>query len=119
MFYDMRNMLFLVYLLSMYMLRTRKEWRNEGIMNRCRKDFIEAHKEELLQLVDEKTVRPIHRCQSLYWKERNDRIDCGKYEKDTEEYKKCSRCKKTFYCSKECQVADWKIHKHSCNKKKE
>ena len=35
-------------------------------MNRCRKDFIEAHKEELLQLVDEKTVRPIHRCQSLY-----------------------------------------------------
>ena len=27
---------------------------------------------------------------------------------------KCSRCKSTFYCSKECQVADWKSHKPIC-----
>ncbi len=28
---------------------------------------------------------------------------------------KCKRCKITYFCSKECQVADWKIHKKKCN----
>jgi hypothetical protein len=27
---------------------------------------------------------------------------------------KCKRCKLTYYCSKECQVADWKSHKRTC-----
>jgi len=27
---------------------------------------------------------------------------------------KCARCKITFYCSKECQRADWKLHKGTC-----
>jgi hypothetical protein len=27
---------------------------------------------------------------------------------------KCQRCKVTYYCSKECQVADWKSHKKVC-----
>jgi hypothetical protein len=27
---------------------------------------------------------------------------------------KCKRCKLTYYCSKECQVADWKRHKQTC-----
>lgn len=29
---------------------------------------------------------------------------------------KCSRCKKTFYCSKQCQKGHWTIHKLSCEK---
>jgi hypothetical protein len=29
----------------------------------------------------------------------------------------CSRCLRIFYCSKECQVADWRRHKKSCRKK--
>ncbi|GBB90310.1 hypothetical protein RclHR1_17200002 [Rhizophagus clarus] len=29
---------------------------------------------------------------------------------------KCSRCHKTYYCSKGCQIKDWKIHKKSCGK---
>jgi hypothetical protein len=28
---------------------------------------------------------------------------------------KCQRCKVTYYCSKQCQIADWKIHKKRCN----
>lgn len=28
----------------------------------------------------------------------------------------CSRCHITHYCSKECQMADWKHHKHRCKK---
>jgi SET domain-containing protein len=27
---------------------------------------------------------------------------------------KCQRCKIAYYCSKECQVADWKRHKRPC-----
>ena len=30
--------------------------------------------------------------------------------------KTCSRCKKVKYCSKECQVKDWKLHKKNCRK---
>ena len=31
--------------------------------------------------------------------------------------KKCSSCKKVYYCSQECQKQDWKFHKISCQKK--
>ncbi|KAJ3317286.1 hypothetical protein HDV06_001806 [Boothiomyces sp. JEL0866] len=27
--------------------------------------------------------------------------------------KTCSKCKRVFYCSKECQVLDWKVYKHN------
>jgi hypothetical protein len=27
---------------------------------------------------------------------------------------KCQRCKQSYYCSKDCQVADWKNHKKMC-----
>ena len=27
---------------------------------------------------------------------------------------KCSRCKDVYYCSKECQKKDWKLHKIIC-----
>ena len=28
--------------------------------------------------------------------------------------KQCSKCRRVWYCSRECQVADWKTHKESC-----
>jgi len=28
--------------------------------------------------------------------------------------KHCAKCKSQAYCSRECQVADWKVHKRSC-----
>lgn len=33
--------------------------------------------------------------------------------------KKCSSCEQTYYCSRECQVKDWPIHKPICQNKKE
>jgi len=27
----------------------------------------------------------------------------------------CSRCQQAYYCSKTCQIADWKIHKKNCH----
>jgi hypothetical protein len=30
--------------------------------------------------------------------------------------KRCSKCKKVFYCSKECQKKDWNFHKTICKK---
>ena len=40
---------------------------------------------------------------------------CGIQEKDLEvKLLKCSSCMAVFYCSKECQKADWKAHKGWC-----
>lgn len=33
--------------------------------------------------------------------------------------KKCSSCEQSYYCSRECQVKDWSIHKPLCQNKKE
>jgi hypothetical protein len=40
---------------------------------------------------------------------------CEKIERlDGAKLMKCQRCKVTYYCSKKCQVADWKCHKKMC-----
>lgn len=33
-----------------------------------------------------------------------------------EKWKLCARCKKTVYCSTNCQTCDWPTHKHVCKK---
>ncbi len=37
---------------------------------------------------------------------------CGKANAKSQ----CSRCKKAYYCGKECQKLAWKDHKKTCNK---
>jgi hypothetical protein len=40
---------------------------------------------------------------------------CNKIEAlDGAKLMKCQRCKVAYYCSKQCQTADWKIHKKNC-----
>jgi len=39
---------------------------------------------------------------------------CGKREEMMKEWKKCSKCLFNVYCSRECQVGDWKVHKRFC-----
>ena len=29
--------------------------------------------------------------------------------------KKCSRCRNTYYCDRECQISHWQVHKKECN----
>lgn len=41
-------------------------------------------------------------------------IYCGCVENATTQIKKCSRCYSTSYCSRECQKADYSLHKLIC-----
>jgi hypothetical protein len=39
---------------------------------------------------------------------------CGKWEEFTRQFAKCRRCRRTKYCSKECQKSAWVFHRHWC-----
>lgn len=41
-------------------------------------------------------------------------IECGRWEKFPREFSKCKRCKRTKYCSRECQMRAWHCHKNWC-----
>lgn len=41
-------------------------------------------------------------------------LECGKWEKYPREFSKCKRCKRTKYCSRECQTRAWACHKNWC-----
>lgn len=37
---------------------------------------------------------------------------CGKWEEYTRQFAKCRRCRRTKYCSKECQRESWSMHRY-------
>lgn len=39
---------------------------------------------------------------------------CGKWEDSPRQFAKCRRCRRTKYCSKECQKSAWIYHRHWC-----
>lgn len=41
-------------------------------------------------------------------------FECGKWEAFPRQFAKCRRCKRTKYCSKECQLSAWGFHRHWC-----
>ncbi len=44
-------------------------------------------------------------------------VECGKMSKPGEpKYQVCGGCKLTNYCSRECQVKNWPVHKKLCKK---
>ncbi|KAF2168216.1 hypothetical protein M409DRAFT_65701 [Zasmidium cellare ATCC 36951] len=45
--------------------------------------------------------------QCAYWQ-------CGKWEEFTRQFAKCRRCRRTKYCSKECQKGAWGSHRFWC-----
>mmetsp|Transcript_3568 Transcript_3568/g.8130 ORF Transcript_3568/g.8130 Transcript_3568/m.8130 type:complete len:281 (+) Transcript_3568:720-1562(+) len=52
---------------------------------------------------------------SSQYKEPRECNHCGKSDQDFQNsYMICSRCKRKFYCSKDCQRADWALHKNTC-----
>ncbi|KAG5356913.1 MYND-type zinc finger protein [Yarrowia sp. E02] len=42
-------------------------------------------------------------------------FDCGKWEEFPRQFAKCRRCKRTKYCSRDCQLKAWNYHKHWCS----
>ena len=41
-------------------------------------------------------------------------LECGKWEQTPREFSKCKRCKRTKYCSRDCQMRAWHCHKNWC-----
>lgn len=41
-------------------------------------------------------------------------LECGKWEKYPREFSKCKKCKRTKYCSRDCQMRAWHCHKNWC-----
>jgi hypothetical protein len=39
---------------------------------------------------------------------------CGKWEELPRQFAKCRRCRRTKYCSKDCQKSAWVFHRHWC-----
>lgn len=39
---------------------------------------------------------------------------CGRWEECVRQFAKCRRCRRTKYCSKECQKSAWVYHRHWC-----
>ena len=65
-------------------------WAGVVMRNLCRKD---------------ETRGGIRQC--AYWQ-------CGKWEEYTRQFAKCRRCRRTKYCSKECQKGAWGSHRFWC-----
>lgn len=42
-------------------------------------------------------------------------FECGKWEEYPKQFPKCRRCKRTKYCSRECQLKSWEYHRHWCH----
>lgn len=69
---------------------TMQYWAGVVMRNLCRKD---------------ESRGGIRQC--AYWK-------CGKWEEFTRQFAKCRRCRRTKYCSKECQKGAWGTHRFWC-----
>uniref|UniRef100_A0A6C0I0E5 MYND-type domain-containing protein n=1 Tax=viral metagenome TaxID=1070528 RepID=A0A6C0I0E5_9ZZZZ len=69
---------------------------------------INSNMDTILNRVDEEIKK--------YVAESADKIhSCKNCNIETTEFR-CGKCQKAYYCSKECQVENWKTHKPACKK---
>lgn len=90
-----------------------------------------THHLNIFPLVEKFTIKSINSPDMCYWSGvimrnscRKDEsrggvrqcasFDCGKWEEFPRQFAKCRRCKRTKYCSKNCQLKAWVYHKHWC-----
>jgi MYND finger protein len=96
----------------------------------CLEEYLQEDDFNIFPLVEKFTVRH-HSHEMQYWARvvmrnlcRKDDsrggirqcayYQCGKWEQYTREFAKCRRCRRTKYCSKECQKMAWVYHRHWC-----
>ncbi|KAJ7482561.1 hypothetical protein FB451DRAFT_1555624 [Mycena latifolia] len=63
----------------------------------------------------EDRVKLMRRLDGLRLSRACDNLECGKMQ-DRSDFRRCSGCKSSYYCSTECQMADWKRggHRNHC-----
>jgi len=86
---------------------------SDGFQGRYKNTRMMIHIKSIAKLADLFQVPENSQCGSVMKICRH----CNKTD-STEEFQRslmvCSRCKTAYYCSRECQVADWKLHKKAC-----
>lgn len=103
---------------------------SESVLNESMEEYILPDDYNIFPLVEKFTVR--HHSRDLqYWASvvmrnlcRKDEsrggirqcayYKCGKWEEYQRQFAKCRRCRRTKYCSKECQKNAWVFHRHWC-----
>lgn len=83
------------------------------------KELAEEQLEKLKNSKDQTEKEHMQRLADLY---SNNNVEglvegfkCGRCTKEA--FKRCSKCKSIWYCSRECQVAHWPEHKATCIQK--
>lgn len=96
----------------------------------CEEEYTLPNDQNIFPLVEKFTVR-YHSTDMQYWAgvvmrnlcRKDDTrggirqcayYQCGKWEEYTRQFAKCRRCRRTKYCSKECQKSAWAFHRHWC-----
>ena len=102
----------------------------EAAEDECEEEYLLPNDMNIFPLVEKFTVRH-HSTDMQYWAgvvmrnlcRKDDTrggirqcayYQCGKWEEFTRQFAKCRRCRRTKYCSKECQKSAWAFHRHWC-----
>ncbi|KAJ6463125.1 hypothetical protein C8R47DRAFT_1225248 [Mycena vitilis] len=75
------------------------------------------HWKNLVELVDERLqVVDLHTAGSLEVTRVCDHTECDREASEMRQYKRCSGCRTSYYCSQRCQIIDWRYggHRHRC-----
>lgn len=91
------------------------------------KQIAKNHMERFFNLNNSELVDIAKRLSDIYNVELYEKFDDTATNSDDERYcvqccavaiKKCSNCEQSYYCSRECQIQNWPIHKTICCKRK-